>query len=775
MPLILRQQKGSKLTIPEMDGNLTYLEGLSSFSKKFQSKTSASAGDIATLSADGKVGSLNSAILNIEGAFILDTLALPNGDILSLIAPEKDGGLKLIRTSKTLGEVFNITLLEQFEFGDQTFFNGIQLFLDPQTGLVLLTPQYGTLIIVDIANAESYDLGLSISSEGKKIPLFMNSMVSKGGNIYFTSRLFDSNQMDLISLPTGVFVGSITIGENPGLEIITSVPFEEEFDGSVKLTYHQNTNRILASDVSGLESVITGYSGSNTIKSVNFIGNTLSLGNTGFDLGTKLIQDATSISIANKDFLVLNTLELVDGGKSIDLVSGFSIIEVLSNSIINRASQEIEEFFVSFNIQNINRTSITVGDTVILWGIRDGNFEDEPSSVYTLAIKINSNGTINSYNLDELVTYGSDGDFGYIGVFSSKLAYSSTFGYVYNYLGENYVYSLVEAVRTGLSFDLGIAEQDWKKVIGLYESAVNAGELVDIKLFGLFENSNFDLTPGLDYYLGSDNSLTQYFTVLDQQSDKYVQQTSAFEGDIIDEVIGEQISGTGLKIGKALSADTLFVNITKEYGIQENEPDYYDDYYGGSSVALTFSNVSPAVVQQSVQVGSQIIATVNGTSLTVEWYSEDGTFTSYGFEPTIANFGAWGYALNPVSDGDAEFNQLNEGVNTIQVTGEYNISIYPTEGGAEPALVSISFSNINEDIITPMVPLSSTIELTVNQDNTLTYSYGAASFTVSSAFGSNVEWNYTPYSTLITTTLVPGQNMILVGSDITINSASLDT
>lgn len=28
MPLILRQDKGSKLTIPEMDGNLTYLEDL---------------------------------------------------------------------------------------------------------------------------------------------------------------------------------------------------------------------------------------------------------------------------------------------------------------------------------------------------------------------------------------------------------------------------------------------------------------------------------------------------------------------------------------------------------------------------------------------------------------------------------------------------------------------------------------------------------------------------------------------------------------------------
>ena len=28
MPLITRQQKGSKLTIPEMDGNLLYLEGL---------------------------------------------------------------------------------------------------------------------------------------------------------------------------------------------------------------------------------------------------------------------------------------------------------------------------------------------------------------------------------------------------------------------------------------------------------------------------------------------------------------------------------------------------------------------------------------------------------------------------------------------------------------------------------------------------------------------------------------------------------------------------
>ena len=29
MPLITRKEKGSKLTIPEMDGNLTYLQALS--------------------------------------------------------------------------------------------------------------------------------------------------------------------------------------------------------------------------------------------------------------------------------------------------------------------------------------------------------------------------------------------------------------------------------------------------------------------------------------------------------------------------------------------------------------------------------------------------------------------------------------------------------------------------------------------------------------------------------------------------------------------------
>ncbi len=293
MALVTRQGKGSKLTISEMDGNMTYLENLANFSQQFQTKTPAIAGDIATISPDGKVGSINSSGIATINGVVIDILTLRDGDILSLVYREGDrmqiqgNTFNLIRTNKDSGQIFDEVIAENVEFGDETILAGLKLFQDPVSELIFFVPKAGILLLMNLVGTEVDIYQSSLPFGPNNTRLRMDSIVAKEGKIYFTS-LYSPDRMQIPT--TYVFVGEITEdGEgNPTFQIIDGQQFEVEgYQGLLKLTHHQNTNRVLATPIIG-ESLFGDYASISNVKSVTLSNNTLTITNTGLDLGTKL-------------------------------------------------------------------------------------------------------------------------------------------------------------------------------------------------------------------------------------------------------------------------------------------------------------------------------------------------------------------------------------------------------------------------------------------------------------------------------------------------------
>jgi hypothetical protein len=678
MPLITRQGKGSKLSIQEMDGNLTYLDG----TKQFITRTSANSGDIATLSPDGKVGSINSYIAQ-TGGYVLDILDLPGGDIMYLVYIEsKDSpfpGYNIVRINKNTGIVFSEQLF-QGDFGDEAIFSGLKLFRDPSSGFIIFSLGFRNTFLINPETGENFTPVLTYDGVGIR----MDSIVSKDGKIYFTS-LYEQGDV-----PSQTYVFACEIIEvegKPGFNVISGVPFEDEFNELVKLTYNQNTDRILATPLVG-ENLIFGYQSLNTIKSVNFIDEEISLGNAGFDLGTKSVQDISSISIGAKDYAMLYLLEIVEE----KLVASFSMVEIgaaqitqVSNTLITDSS-----LFLPMNLGGVSRTSIVVGDTIITWGLY-GNITNEGQEfdVYVLTVKLNSNGSVNTYSLNKLVKY-SDADAkdsNFLGTFTSRIAYSQTFGYVYNYFdGVQYSHNLVNLQRSGVTFELLVAESDWKKIIGFYEENATPGSLTNIKLFGIFENPNFDLTPGATYYLGLDAGLSEYFTVFEEYSGNQLSpiytQTTQDPGAGLEVVVNPgdiaalSTSGWGLRLGKALGADTLLVNIGREFGLDENPQDSYYDSGVSELLTINFNNVNPTPATRYVTPGTIVLITVNGSQLELTYEGNLINVTS-----SIMSTG-WAYSINSGGGVPSLGIVLNEGLTELTVNG--NITIYPTIAAPTP-------------------------------------------------------------------------------------------
>jgi hypothetical protein len=648
MPLITRKEKGSKLTIPEMDGNLTYLDG----TKQFITRTSANSGDIATLSPDGKVGSINSYIAQ-TGGFVIDLLDLPGGDIIYLVyIDSKDSpGYNIVRINKNTGIVFSEQSF-QGDFGDDAIFSGLKLFRDPTSNLIIFSLDSSNTFLINPETGENFTTGLIYD----EVKIKMDSIVSKGGKIYFTS-LYEPGD---VPSQTYVFVCEIIEDERPMINLISGTAFEDEFNGLVKLTYNQNTDRILATPLAG-ENLITGYSAPNIIKSVNFEDDVLSLSDAGFNLGTQLVQDISSISIGTKDYSMLYLLEIVEE----TLVASFSMVEIGAAQITQVSSTLITDssLFLPLNIDGVSRTSIVVGDTIITWGIYGNLTNENPEfEVYILTVKLNSNGSVNTYGLNKLVKY-SDADAkdsNFVGSFTSRIAYSQTFGYVYNYFdGVQYAHQLVNLQRSGVTFELLVAESDWKKIIGFYEENATPGSLTNIKLFGIFENPNFDLTPGATYYLSLDNQPSEYFTVFDMYEENY----------------GYASSGWGLRLGKALGADTLLVNIGREFGLDETPQDSYNDSGVTELLTINFENVNPNTSTRFVAPGTIVLITVNGSQLELTYEGNLINVTS-----AIMSTG-WAYSVN-TGGGGSVGTTLSEGLKELTVNG--NITIYPTNTIAPP-------------------------------------------------------------------------------------------
>jgi hypothetical protein len=310
------------------------------------------------------------------------------------------------------------------------------------------------------------------------------------------------------------------------------------------------------------------------------------------------------------------------------------------------------------NIDGVSRTSIVVGDTIITWGIYGNLTNENPEfEVYILTVKLNSNGSVNTYGLNKLVKY-SDADAkdsNFFGSFTSRIAYSQTFGYVYNYFdGVQYAHQLVNLQRSGVTFELLVAESDWKKIIGFYEENATPGSLTNIKLFGIFENPNFDLTPGATYYLSLDNQPSEYFTVFDMYEENY----------------GYASSGWGLRLGKALGADTLLVNIGREFGLDETPQDSYNDSGVTELLTINFENVNPNTSTRFVAPGTIVLITVNGSQLELTYEGNLINVTS-----AIMSTG-WAYSVNTGGGAPSVGITLSEGLKELTVNG--NITIYPT-------------------------------------------------------------------------------------------------
>jgi len=176
MSLILRKNKGQKLTINELDSNFEYLESLSSVDPstpinkvKFTTSESVSSGKVVQVLIDGTVREFKISELTEEGYFI-DSLVLPDKRILFLYVTENDNGyyygggstkakLLTIQNGDLVWSEESV-LIEDFPPFNQF---GINLIWDTQKELVLVTSSgylYSPTILVlkitgDVVSIES--------------------------------------------------------------------------------------------------------------------------------------------------------------------------------------------------------------------------------------------------------------------------------------------------------------------------------------------------------------------------------------------------------------------------------------------------------------------------------------------------------------------------------------------------------------------------------------------------------------------------------------------
>jgi hypothetical protein len=107
MPLITREEKGSKLSIEEMDGNLIYLDNKTPYKVYTALLTQSGGDDPKTMAGDGG-GDLTSAS---KGTTVFIVSNLNKKDYSSIGAPNSDAGTYFILTQNiTLSDLDNDTI-----------------------------------------------------------------------------------------------------------------------------------------------------------------------------------------------------------------------------------------------------------------------------------------------------------------------------------------------------------------------------------------------------------------------------------------------------------------------------------------------------------------------------------------------------------------------------------------------------------------------------------------------------------------------------------------
>lgn len=573
MSLITRQDKGSKLTIQEMDGNLLHLD----FNKKFETATDAVSGDIAHLLPNGKVAALGRGALAADDGIVIDMLALPDGDILYLLVEGNiEQNLIAVRLNSEAGEVYRTTLIPGIDIGESVVFRGLKLTRDPDSGLILFFMP-GAVCFIDLDTGSVFNTDLTMDGSG----LYAGSAAFRNGVMYFSSIHYDE-MTQLMS--QRIFAANITVERDGGsdqimgvsISIISYVVYENNSSYyPVKLVYSTKADKVLV-----IPFAFERFDQApNNIVWAELNGGTLILNLTGLDLGNKKILDFTQITLGNREFAVAYLGEM-DGE---DLSFSFSILEVSASTVVELSNTPTTRFFLTSSLEGVNNTSTIVEDTVIFSGFTTDGYESSYKDfmVAALFIKLNPNGSLNAFNFSDFIKYDDGGtgsrDIVLLRTAASRIVYSVDFGYVYNYHGfdldaDSFNYKVVELTRNELVFDLTLVDpaDSWKKVIGFYKTdAVKSGQ-VDIKMFGILQNSDFDLTPGVDYYLDKDNTLTDLFTLFES----YETIETGFDYYLGYTYVS---TGWGIRLGRALSSDTLLVNISKEFGIDEAADEYY--YY----------------------------------------------------------------------------------------------------------------------------------------------------------------------------------------------------
>jgi hypothetical protein len=159
-------------------------------------------------------------------------------------------------------------------------------------------------------------------------------------------------------------------------------------------------------------------------------------------------------------------------------------------------------------------------------------------------------------------------------------------------------FQLKPVIREGVNL-VQLEGVSWEKAIGFFTDSVISGGESTVKLFG--QLGGFEsLDPGMDYYLNKNGNISTNPEILKEdfrdQNEVYNQNTGGY--DYI-----TTVTGSVLKVGKAISSDTLFINISKETISNEYSP--YYGYYG-------YGEITPPV--EPMNFIQSISATVNTES-----------------------------------------------------------------------------------------------------------------------------------------------------------------